>query len=95
MVQCLRACFILHVITYKVSGIKDLIFLYVAKTKVDLNQNFRRSLLHSYNDKAAIKNCKKILRGGKRMASCWPGVAFAPHATPWLRAWKWGALPFQ
>ena len=38
----------------------------VTKTKVDLNQTFRR-FLPGYKDKATkttIKNCKKILRGG-------------------------------
>ena len=71
---------------YKVYAGKDGIFLYATKTKVDLNQNFRRSLLRSYNDKATIKNGKKILRGAKRTASCCPGSAFATIATPWLRA---------
>ena len=32
--------------------------------------------------KATIKNCKTILRGGKKMASCCPGGHLLPHATP-------------
>ena len=56
-------------------------FLYVTKAKVDLNQNFRRSLL-GYNDKATVKTCKRILRGGKEMAPCCPGVAFATPCHP-------------
>ena len=87
MVQNLRAFFILMLSQSKVESVcrKRLNFLYVTKTKVDLNQNFRRSLL-GYSDKATITNCKKILWGGKRMASCWPGGHLPPHATPWPRA---------
>ena len=84
MVQNLRAYFTLlcyHNQIYKIYTGKDWIFLHVKKTKVDRNHNFR-SLL-GYNGKATVKNCKKILRGGKRMASCCPGVSFA---TPSLRA---------
>ena len=32
--------------------------------------------------KTTIKNCKKILRGGKKMASCCPGVAVATPCHP-------------
>ena len=32
--------------------------------------------------KTTIKNCKKILSGGKKMASCCPGGHLPPHATP-------------
>ena len=32
--------------------------------------------------KTPIKNCKKILRGGRKMASCCPGVAFAAPCHP-------------
>ena len=84
MVQNLRAYFTLlcyHNQIYKIYTGKDWIFLHVKKTKVDRNHNFR-SLL-GYNGKATVKNCKKLLRGGKRMASCCPGVSFA---TPSLRA---------
>ena len=36
----------------------------------------------AYKDKAIIDNCKKVLRGGKKMASCCPGVAFATPCHP-------------
>ena len=84
MVQNLRAYFILYVITIRcIKCMQEKFgFLACTKNKVDFNQNFRRSL-RGYNDQATIKNCRKILRGDKRMASCWPGVAVA---TQWLRA---------
>ena len=65
MVQSLRADFILYVITIKC-------------IKVDLIQKFRKSLL-SYNDKATIKNCVKIIRGGKKIVFCCPGGHLPPH----------------
>ena len=70
MAQSLRVYFILSVITFKcIECMQErLNFVVCTKSKVDLNQNFRRSLL-GYNDKAAIKNCNKILRCGKRTAS--------------------------
>ena len=84
MVQNLRAYFILYVITIKYIKCmqeKRSNFLVSTKTKVDLSQNFRRSLI-GYNDKATIKNCRKILRGDKRTASRCPGMAFATLCHP-------------
>ena len=66
---------------YKVHPGKDYIFLYVAKTKVDLNQNLGDLSLATKIKH--YKNCKKTLRGGKNLASFCLGVAFA---TPWLQA---------
>ena len=61
---------------YKVYAGIDWILLYVTNIKVDLNQNFRRSL-HGNKDKAIIENCKKILKGGQKMASYGPWVTLA------------------
>ena len=55
------------------------------KTKVKLNQNFRRSLLN-YKDKATIKNCIKSSQGLQQAGILLPGVGH-PHLTPWLRTW--------
>ena len=80
MVQNLRAYFILYVITIKCTKCMQekvefsCIKVDLDETKVDLDQNFSKSLL-GYKDKATIKNCKKIPRGGKKMVSCCPGVA--------------------
>ena len=63
--QSLRAYFILDVITIKC-------------LKVDLIQKFRTSLL-SYNDKATIRNCVKIIRGGKKIVFCCPGGHMPTH----------------
>ena len=59
------------------------------KTKVDLNKIFRISL-HDCKDKAIIENCKKILRGAKKMASSCPGVAFATPCHPMATGLKSG-----
>ena len=81
MLPNLRAYFILCVITVKcIKCMQEKIeFSFVTMTRVDLNQNFRRSLL-GCDDKATIQNFRKILRGGILL----PRGAFA---TPWLRAW--------
>ena len=52
---------------------KDSTFLYSTKTVAALSKNFRSSLL-SYKDKAALGTCKKIPKGGKKLASCCPGL---------------------
>ena len=66
MVQNLRAYFMLHVIIIKcIKRMQEKIEVFVFYK----DQNFRRSLL-GYKDKARTKSCKKILRGGKKMASC-------------------------
>jgi len=50
------------------------------KTKVELNQNFRRSLLN-YKDKATIKNCIKSSQGLQQAGILLPGVGhpISPH----------------
>ena len=53
---------------------------YVTKTKVELDQSFRRFLLN-YIDIVIIKNCKNIPRGGKKLASCFLEGHLPPHAT--------------
>ena len=65
MVQNVRAYFILYVITIKCMNCMQEKSDFL-KSKADLNQNFKRSLL-GYKDKATKnnnKNCKKIIRGG-------------------------------
>ena len=54
-------------------------------------------LLHLISDRNLhIFNCRKICRGGKNLASSYPGVAFLPpYATPWLRACLRGLLIIQ
>ena len=82
MVQNMRAYFILHVITTKcIKCTQEKTEFSCTKTKADLNQNFRRSLL-GYKDKATTKSCKKIIRGSKKTASCGPGVADAAPCPP-------------
>ena len=76
MVQNLRAYFILHVITIKC--------IKCMQEKIELSCMLQRPRLISTNivgnlslatvTKATIKNCKEILRGGKSMVSCCPGV---------------------
>ena len=46
-----------------------------------LNQSFRGSLL-SYKDKGTIKTCKRVPRGGKKLASCCSRVAVATPCHP-------------
>ena len=88
MVQNLRAYFILYVITIKYIKCmqeKRSNFLACTKTKVDLSQNFRRSLI-GYNDKAAIKIAGKfsgVTKGRHPVAQGWH---LPPYTTPWLRA---------
>ena len=60
---------------------KDEIFWNGTKTKVNLTQYFEKSLL-GYKDKVAARNCKQILRGGKKLACFCPGVAFATTCHP-------------
>ena len=66
MVQNLRAYFILYVITIKcLKCMQEKIeFLVCTKTKVDLNQNLRRSLL-GYNDKE-VKKLQENSRGWQK-----------------------------
>ena len=76
MLQSLRAYFIPYVITIKC--IKRM------QEKVELPCMLQRSRLISTKilgdlSLATIKNCKKILRGGKRKASCCPGGHLPPH----------------
>ena len=61
MVQNMRAYFILYVITIKCINLckRRLNFLVSYKTKADLNQNFRKSLL-GYRDIATKNNIKKL-----------------------------------
>ena len=54
---------------------------YATETKAELNQDFRRSLLIC-KYKATIKNCETFPSGGKKQASCCPGVAFATPCHP-------------
>ena len=67
MVLCLRVYFILYGIYIQMRDActrKDLAFWYVTKTKVELNQDFRRFLLN-YKYTATTKNCKKFPRVAK------------------------------
>ena len=88
MVQYMRAYFILCVITIKcINCIQE---------KTEVSCMLQRPRLISTTmlgdlsfaatkikqQKTTIKNCKKILRGGTRMASYFPGVAFAPPCHP-------------
>ena len=86
MVQNLRAYVILYVITIKC--------IECMQEKVEFSCMLQRPTLISTKilgvlslatkikqQKATIKNCKKILRGGKKMASCCPGGPLPPHAT--------------
>ena len=60
MVQNMRAYFILYVITIKcINCMQEKTDFSCTKTKVDLNQNFRRTLL-GYKDKATRNNNKKL-----------------------------------
>ena len=65
MVQNLRAYFILYVITIRcIKCMQEKFgFLACTKTKVDLNQNFRISLLRSYNNQATIKKLQDNSQG--------------------------------
>ena len=80
MVQNMRAYFMIYVITIK--------FINCMQEKTEFFCKLQRPTLISTRvlgdlslatkikqQKTRIKNCKKILRGGKKMASCCPGVA--------------------
>ena len=82
MVQNTRAYFILYVITIKC--------IKCTQEKTEFSSMLQRPRLISTKvlgdlslatkikqQKTTIENCKKILRGGKNMASCCPGVAVA------------------
>ena len=88
MVQNMRAYFILHVITIQ--------FINCMQEKTEFSCKLQRPTLISAKilgdlsfaatkikqQKTTIKNCKKILRGGKKMAFCCPGGHLPPHAAP-------------
>ena len=86
MVQNMRAYFILYVITNKsINCIKE-------KTEFSCMLQRPRlisttmlgdlSLAKKIKHQKTTKDCKKILRGGKKMISCCPGGHLPPHATP-------------
>ena len=83
MVQNMRAYFILYIITIKC------IYCMQEKTEFSCMLQIPRLISKKVlgdlslatkikQQKATIKNYKKILRGSKKMASCCPGVA--PHS---------------
>ena len=87
MVQNMRAYFILYVITIK--------FVNYMQEKTEFSCKLQRPTLISTKvlgdltlatkikqQRATIKNCMKILRGGKKMASCCPGGAVATPMPP-------------
>ena len=82
MVHNMRACFTLHVITIKCIN--------CMQEKTEFSCKLQRPTLISTKivgdlslatkikqQKTTMKNCKKILGGGKKMASCCPRVAIA------------------
>ena len=87
MAQNMRAYFTPYVITIKcINCIQE---------KAEFSSKLRRPRLISTKilgdlslatkikqQKTAIKNCKTILKGGKKMASCCPGVAVAIPCHP-------------
>ena len=100
MVQNMRAYFILHVITIKcINCIKE---------KTELSCKLHRPTLISTKilgvlslatnikqEKTTIKNCKKILRGGKKMASCYLGVAVATPCHPIATGLEFASNEFE
>ena len=81
MVQNLRAYFILHVVTVKcIKCMQEMTEFSCTKTKVDLNQNFRRSLLRN-KDKATRNNNKKYKKFSG-VAKRWDPVAQGGRCHP-------------
>ena len=87
MVQNMRAYFIIYVITIKCINCmqeKTEFFCKLQRPKLLSTKVLRDLSLATKikQQKSRIKNCKKILRGDKKMASCYPGVAVATPCHP-------------
>ena len=83
MVQNLRAYFILYVTTIKcIKRMQEKFeFLVCTKPKLDLNQNFRRSLL-GYNDQATINKLQENSQGWQKDGVLLPRRAVATPCHP-------------
>ena len=85
MIQNLRAYFIHYIVAIEwVVRAQERIELsrMSQKSRLNFNQNLGMSLFGN-KEKITIKRFKNIPRGGKKLESWFPGVAFA---TPWLQA---------
>ena len=81
MVQNLRACVIYYIIAIKwamcVQEEKSEPSSMTQRLRLNFIQILGISLL-SNEGKVTIERCKNSPRGGKKLASCWLGVVFAP-----------------
>ena len=89
LVQNMRTYFIFYVITIKCMNCMQKKTEFSCKlqipTLISTNILGDLSLATKIKQQNSNKNCKKILRGGKKMESCCPGVAVATQCHPIAR----------